>query len=185
MLYMCRRKQCGFIKEGRFWVKDVSSEARFRCPRCGTMWQPWKSHAELMPASRAVLLSREDNGASNIMLVASMDSSGDAFFSAMASARVAGALNPAALERHIIQVRFEVVNLEPEMRDFFKHMSDNNSSGRSWPVDHLEEGFIGAKLEWEDRYNDILISREAMPFVALMVFRAGVAAGAMQRPQIA
>ena len=185
MLYMCRRKQCGFIAEGRFWVKDVSSEARFRCPRCGTMWQPWKSHAELMPASRAVLLSREDNGASNIMLVVSMDSSADAFFSAMASARVAGVLNPAALERHIIQVRFEVMNLDPEARDLFKHMSDHNSHARSWPVDHLEEGFIGAKLKWKDDFNDILISREAMPFVALMVFRAGVAAGAMQRPQIA
>jgi len=185
MLYMCRKRQCSFIAEGRFWFRETSSLTKFRCLCCGTMWQPWKYHAELMPASRVVLVSREDNGASNILLVVSMDSSGEAFFSAMASARVAGALNPAALERHIIQVRFEVMNLDPQMRDFFKHISDDNSSGRSWPVDHLEEGFIGAKLEWEDRYNDILISREAMPFVALMVFRAGVAAGAMQRPQIA
>jgi len=155
---------------------------QFRCPACGTLWRPWQVGPNLLPASHAVPVSRQEDGTSNVMLLQSWEPS--LMFDAFASARFAGRIPQLAeFERNISRVRFVAMSLQPRMRVFFDELTDNNSHGRSWPLNHLDVGFIGAHLHWQDNYNDMIIAREAVPFVAVVAFRAALSAGAMPVPQ--
>ena len=180
MLFLCRHRDCGLIAEGRFWVRKAGGQ-QFRCPACGTLWRPWQVGPNLLPASHAVPVSIQEDGTSNVMLLQSWEPS--FMFDAFDSARFAGRIpQPAELERNIIRVRFVAMTLQPDMRTYFDQLN-HSSRSRSWLFNHLEGGFIGAHLHWQDIYTDMIIAREAVPFVAVVAFRAALSAGARPVPQ--